>query len=90
MYFPGPAHTMDNSVVWLSKQRILFGGFMVRELNTNSLGYTAEGSVTLWPESVNAISRRYPNLLLVVPGHGEPGDIELLKHTISLARSKSQ
>lgn len=90
MYFPGPAHTMDNSVVWLAKQQILFGGCMIRELNTSSLGYTAEGSVSQWPESVDAISRRYPNLLLVVPGHGEPGDTELLTHTISLARSKSQ
>lgn len=84
-FYPGAGHTRDNIVVWLPESQILFGGCLVRGLNSTGLGYTGEADVEEWPHSVERVLSRYPNVKLVIPGHGEPGDIRLLTHTITLA-----
>ncbi|NVK58283.1 MAG: subclass B1 metallo-beta-lactamase [Alteromonadaceae bacterium] len=84
-FYPGPGHTMDNSVVWLAEHNILFGGCFIREQATDSLGYTAEGDVSVWPDSLKQVQARYPKAQWVVPGHGEVGGQQLIEHTAALA-----
>ena len=84
-FYPGPDHTLDNSVVWVKKHNLLFGGCFIREQATFSLGYTAEGDVRAWPESVNRVVEYFPEVQRVVPGHGSVGNAELLSHTRELA-----
>ncbi len=84
-FYPGPGHTLDNSVVWLAAHNILFGGCFIRESATESLGYTAEGDVALWPSSVAKVQARYPGAQYVIPGHGQVGGQELLEHTAAMA-----
>ncbi|MDC8832518.1 subclass B1 metallo-beta-lactamase [Alteromonas gilva] len=72
-FYPGPGHTLDNTVVWLAAHNVLFGGCFVREAATESLGYTAEGDVSVWPDSVAKVQERYPSAQWVIPGHGEVG-----------------
>ena len=36
VYFPGESHTIDNTVVYLHKQKILFGGCMIKGLEFNN------------------------------------------------------
>ena len=85
-YYPGPGHAMDNIVVWLPQLQILHGGCMIRELSTNGLGYTADGSVPDWAGSVEKVIQRYPDVVTVIPGHGEPGGPDLLEHTRELTQ----
>lgn len=89
-YYPGPGHAMDNIVVWLPQAQILDGGCMIRESATQSLGYTADGSVADWVESVQNVIDQFPGIVQVIPGHGQPGGPELLKHTQDLARQAAQ
>ena len=84
-YYPGPGHTMDNIVVWLPKAGILDGGCLIREMSTTSLGYTADGSVPDWADSVENVIQRYRQVKTVIPGHGQPGNAALLVHTQELA-----
>lgn len=86
-FYPGGGHTIDNLVVWLPKSKILFGGCLVRNLAAKSLGYTGEAHIEQWSNSVEKVLLRYPQATLVVPGHGKPGDVQLLKHTKKLAES---
>lgn len=88
-YYPGAGHSKDNIVVWLPQSRILFGGCLVRSLNTQSMGNTADGSVPDWAQSVLRAKERYSAAQYVVPGHGEVGDQELLDHTIRLAKARA-
>lgn len=83
-YYPGPGHAMDNIVVWLPSSKILHGGCIIREMDTQGLGYTADGSVPDWFNSIENIIQRYPLVEVVIPGHGEPGGAELLAHTKEL------
>lgn len=85
--FLGEGHTKDNLLVWLPKQKLLFGGCLVRSEKGKSLGYVGEASVELWEGTMDKVLAKYPDAQLVVPGHGKRGDRELLKHTKALARA---
>jgi metallo-beta-lactamase class B len=61
----------------------LFGGCLIRELEA-SRGYTDDGNVNTWSATVENVKRAYPNVKIVVPGHGEYGDVQLLDYTIQL------
>ncbi|HSQ58888.1 MAG TPA: MBL fold metallo-hydrolase, partial [Acidobacteriota bacterium] len=86
VFYPGPAHTRDNVVVWLPKSRVLVGGCAVRAAGTTALGNVADADVREWPRSIRRVLERYGSADVVVPGHGKPGGRELLEHTIALAK----
>ncbi|WNQ10650.1 subclass B1 metallo-beta-lactamase [Paenibacillus aurantius] len=83
-YYPGPAHTEDNMVVWLPQFNLLFGGCMIRSLDVNGLGNLADANVPEWKTSLQKVIDRYPNVRTVVPGHLAWGDGRLLTHTMDL------
>ena len=85
VFYPGAGHSQDNVVVWLAKEKILFGGCFVKSIESKGLGYTGHASVEDWPISIQNVINKYPNVDKVVPGHGEIGDISLLRHTAQLA-----
>lgn len=89
VFYPGGGHTIDNVVVWVPKSKTLFGGCFVRSLGSSSLGYTGEAQIEKWPGSVAQVITKYPGAKLVIPGHGQAGDVQLLNHTMKLARSAS-
>lgn len=84
-FYPGPAHTLDNIVVWIPSERILFAGCMVKEMNSQSLGNTADGDLSSYEKTIECVMKRYPDPLIVIPGHGAAGGKELLEHTRELA-----
>lgn len=84
-YFGG-GHTFDNIVVWFSNHKILFGGCLIKDLNATHLGNTQNAVVNEWDITVKKIMNEYSDLKYVIPGHGEFGDISLLKHTIELVK----
>ena len=85
-YF-GPGHTIDNIVAWIPAKKILFGGDLVRTENAGNLGNTAEADVESWPKTLKKVQEAYPEVKIVVPGHGQPGGMELIDHTIGLCHN---
>lgn len=88
-FYPGGGHTIDNIVVWLPKSNILFGGCFVRSSGSKGLGYTGEAHINEWPHSIDNVSQKFPDIRVVVPGHGKIGDSLLLEHTRELAVTAS-
>jgi metallo-beta-lactamase class B len=88
-YFPGPAHTMDNIVVYFPQTRVLYGGCAVKPMNSPNLGNMADGDVAQYADSIRNLIRRYPKAKIVIPNHGPWGDFQLLKHTLQLAEAQS-
>jgi metallo-beta-lactamase class B len=85
VFYPGPAHTVDNLVVWLPRAKLLFGGCAVKDLKSRHLGNVADADVAAWPASLRRLQERYGSRsTLVVPGHGAVGDAALLRHTLEL------
>ncbi|WP_244309927.1 subclass B1 metallo-beta-lactamase [Leptospira mtsangambouensis] len=84
VFFPGHGHSADNIVVWLAHTHILFGGCLVKALDAENLGNVKEADLNEWPNSVKRVLSRYPDAEVVVPGHGDWGKLDLLRHTIRL------
>lgn len=87
VFYPGAGHTEDNIVVWLPKEKILFGGCFVKSLHAKHLGNTEDAVISEWANSIQNVINHYPGIKLVVPGHGAVGDTSLLTHTQKLALS---
>ena len=79
-YFGG-AHSADNIVIWIPSEEILFGGCMIRDINSTGLGNTSDAKVDEWLPTIEKVIEYFPNVKIVIPGHGEIGGIELLEHT---------
>ena len=82
--YPGPGHTEDNITVWIPADHVLFGGCLIKAMEWDSLGYLADAFIDKWASSVQALQLRYPDAEIVVPGHGNTGNVLLLQHTIDL------
>lgn len=84
-HYLGGGHATDNIVVWLPSEKILFGGCMLKDCKTTGLGNTADAApLQEWLETVCAVEARFPQAKIVIPGHGEVGGMEVVKHTANV------
>lgn len=90
VFYPGAAHTKDNLMVWLPKQQLLYAGCAVRGSNWDSLGNVEDADLKAWPASIKRVERMFPDIKVVVPGHGPVGSEELLTHTLKLLKAHAQ
>jgi metallo-beta-lactamase class B len=84
-FYPGEGHTKDNITVWFPQFKLLFGGCLIKSLESKDLGNTADANVKQWPISVKKVLDKYSDAEIVIPGHGNFGDLDLVKHTLELA-----
>lgn len=85
-FFPGLAHSLDNIVVWIPSEKMLFAGCMVKSLDSQNLGNTVDGDIKSYSVTIEKVIKRYPTVRIVIPGHGSFGGPELLEHTLKLSR----
>jgi metallo-beta-lactamase class B len=83
-YYLGAAHTMDNCVVWLPDEYILFAGCMCKDAGATGMGNTIDGDLIAWPVTLDKVIDRFPTAKIVIPGHGHYGSRDLLWHTKEL------
>ncbi|MCT4645297.1 MAG: subclass B1 metallo-beta-lactamase, partial [Carboxylicivirga sp.] len=75
---------------WLPKQKILFGGCLIKSIHSKGLGNLSDAVVDDWDTTVEQLMFAYPDAKIVIPGHGNYGDAELLSHTIVLVKEFKQ
>jgi metallo-beta-lactamase class B len=85
--FFGEGHTKDNVVGYFKSENVMFGGCLIKELDA-SKGYLGDANVADWSSTVENVKRAYPDVKIVVPGHGEYGNIKLLDYTINLFKTQ--
>ena len=81
--FLGEGHTKDNVVAYVSKDKVLFGGCLVKSLGAGK-GNIADANLNEWSNTVKKVKNTFPETRIVIPGHGKPGNIDLLDFTIKL------
>ncbi|MCK6604417.1 MAG: subclass B1 metallo-beta-lactamase [Ignavibacteriaceae bacterium] len=84
--FLGEGHTKDNIVGYYPPEKVLFGGCLLKEIDA-SKGYLGDANVKEWSATVERVKNEFPEVKVVVPGHGEFGDSSLLDYTIQLFRN---
>jgi metallo-beta-lactamase class B len=85
--YPGQAHAPDNIVIFIEKEKLLFGGCMIKAGDATDLGNIADANLKEWPGSITNIKKTFPKINIVIPGHGKTGDLSLLDHTLNLVKA---
>ena len=81
-YF-GEGHTKDNLVGYFPNDNAVFGGCLIKEIDA-SKGNLEDANIKEWSVTVEKVKLKYPNVKIVIPGHGRSGGIELFDYTIKL------
>lgn len=85
--FFGEGHTKDDVIGYFPSEDIMFGGCLIKELNATK-GYLEDANIEVWSNTVEKIKKHYPDVKIVIPGHGKFGGKELLDYTIDLFKTK--
>jgi catechol 2,3-dioxygenase-like lactoylglutathione lyase family enzyme len=75
---------VDNIVVWVPDQKVLFGGCLIKSAGARTMGYIGEADLDAWPATLATVEARFGDAAWIVPGHGSPGGVETLRHTAAL------
>ncbi|MFV0396677.1 MAG: subclass B1 metallo-beta-lactamase [Bacteroidales bacterium] len=81
-YFLGGGHSTDNIVVWIPSAKVLFGGCMLKEIRSSSIGNTSDAApLNEWLNTVKTVETKFHDAKIVIPGHGNIGGKEIISHT---------
>ncbi|MFT3912068.1 MAG: BlaB/IND/MUS family subclass B1 metallo-beta-lactamase [Ferruginibacter sp.] len=85
-YYAGPGHTSDNIVVWFDKDKVLYGGCLVKSTESTDLGNLEDANVKQWPQTIKNIQENCKDPRYVIVGHGSWSSTKSLKHTLKLLK----
>ncbi len=85
-YFPGPGHTADNIVIWFDKEKILYGGCLIKSADADDLGYLGDGNEKRYASTIEKIQRKFKNPKYIIPGHDDWSSTRSLEHTLIMAK----
>lgn len=81
--FYGEGHTKDNIIGYFPDEKIMFGGCLVKEEGAGK-GHLDDANVNAWPATVSKLKQKYPDVAIIIPGHGKRGGLPLLDYTVKL------
>jgi metallo-beta-lactamase class B len=84
-YFPGPGHAPDNIVIWFPKEKILYGGCLVKSVDDTTLGNLGDADVKRYAATLKNVIKKYSGYKHVIPGHNDWQNRESLEHTLKMA-----
>lgn len=85
-YYPGKGHAPDNIVIWFEKEKILYGGCLVKSLADNTLGNMGDASTTDYAATIKNVKQKCNHPNYVIPGHNSWASIRSLDHTLKMAQ----
>ncbi|SEA23629.1 metallo-beta-lactamase class B [Arachidicoccus rhizosphaerae] len=89
-FYPGPGHAPDNIVVWLPKEKILYGGCFIKSISDRNLGNLGDANIQVWAANARKVKKRYPHPRYIIVGHGSWRSLASLDHTIDLVNTALQ
>ncbi len=81
--FFGAGHTYDNVIAYYPEDEVVFGGCLIKSKGAGK-GNLEDANVEKWPATLEKLKTKYANVQTVIPGHGDPGGMELYDYTIQL------
>ncbi|MBK9735879.1 MAG: BlaB/IND/MUS family subclass B1 metallo-beta-lactamase [Saprospiraceae bacterium] len=86
IYYPGEGHTADNIIVWFSKEKIIYGGCLIKGADAENLGYLGDGNVLEYKTTLEKVQKKCPDPKFIIVSHHDWNNINSLKHSIKLAK----
>jgi len=85
IYYPGPGHTDDNIVIWFPKEKVLYGGCLIKGASDTNLGFLGDGNVQEYVHTLKRVQQKYPKPKHIIVAHSDWKDLNSLSHSIEMA-----
>ena len=85
-YYPGQGHTLDNIVIWFKKEKILYGGCLIKGADAADLGYLDDGNLTAYAATLKKVRQKCREPKFIVIAHSDWKNINSLKHSLIMAK----
>lgn len=85
-YYPGQGHTLDNIVIWFKKEKILYGGCLIKGADAEDLGYLDDGNLTAYAATLKKVRQKYRKPKFIIIAHSDWKNINSLKHSLMMAK----
>ncbi|MBS1682427.1 MAG: BlaB/IND/MUS family subclass B1 metallo-beta-lactamase [Bacteroidetes bacterium] len=89
-YFPGHGHAPDNIVIWFEKEKILYGGCLIKSVADQDLGNLGDASIKDYDITLTNVLKKCKDPKFVIPGHDVWTDTRSLAHTLEMAQKLKQ
>lgn len=86
VYYPGEGHTADNIIVWFGKEKILYGGCLIKGAEAENLGYLGDANVAEYETTLKKVRKKCPDPKFIIVSHHDWNNLNALKHSIKLAK----
>jgi metallo-beta-lactamase class B len=84
-FFPGQGHTAVNIVIWFEKEKILYGGCLIKSAEDDDLGYLGDANVHAYAATIRNVQEKCPQPKFIIVGHGDWTNTNSLQHTLLMA-----
>jgi metallo-beta-lactamase class B len=85
-YYPGAAHTDDNIVVWFEREKILYGGCLIKGVDDRNLGFLGDGNIMAYASTLKRVQKKYPRPEYIIIAHNDWKGTHSLKHSLMMAK----
>ncbi len=85
-YYPGEGHIVDNIVIWFEKEKILFGGCLIKGADDKNLGFIGDGNVAEYAATLKRVQKKFRKPKFIIVAHSDWKNIHSLKHSIMMAK----
>ncbi|HPH31454.1 MAG TPA: BlaB/IND/MUS family subclass B1 metallo-beta-lactamase [Chitinophagaceae bacterium] len=85
-YYPGEGHTADNIVIWFNKEKILYGGCLIKGVSDVSLGYLGDANSIAYASTLKNVRKRCRKPRSIIIAHNDWNNLNSLKHSIKMAK----
>jgi metallo-beta-lactamase class B len=85
-YFPGQGHTAGNIIIWFKKERILYGGCLIKSMEDDDLGYLGDANEKDYATTIKNVQKKCKSPKFVIPGHSDWKNPNSLEHTLIMAQ----
>jgi metallo-beta-lactamase class B len=89
-YFPGHGHAPDNIVIWFEKEKILYGGCLIKSVEDNDLGNLGDASKTDYATTIKNVRTKFRKPKYIITGHNDLTNTRSLEHTLEMAEKLKQ
>jgi metallo-beta-lactamase class B len=89
-YYPGQGHSPDNIIIWFEKEKILYGGCLIKSVGFHDLGNLADANVREYATTIEHVKVKCKKPQYIIPGHGDWINTHSLDHTLKMAQQLKQ
>jgi metallo-beta-lactamase class B len=86
VYYPGPGHAPDNIVIWFKKEKVLYGGCLIKSVADSTLGNLGDASKERYAATVKRVKKKFKKPKYIITGHNDYTNTGSLEHTLKMAR----